>query len=246
MYKLRPSYLKNIISNPYNFFKLERNLANLEQVSKGIEREPLSYLLYEQLTNNTKYEKQVAGTLEIAKDAVLQGTCDILTSDAIIDIKNSIQDDARLINEYKYQLSAYCAIFNKEKAFLFVDSNIKNETNLNNCRLVEVPIISSKALMEMLTKVVDEIKHLDKLNIGLVIINQKEELDAKMNTYFDNLSKIKQLEKQNKDIEEELKNTVYENDKYSLHFEATRKQKRTIKIEALNQYETKWVITRAK
>ena len=246
MYKLRPSYLKNIVSNPYNYFKLERNISSLEQVSKGIEREAISYLLYEQLTGNSKYEKQVPGTLEIAKDAILQGTCDVLTSDAIIDIKNSIQDDARLINEYKYQLSAYCAIFNKKKAFLFVDNNIKNETNLNNCRLVEVPIIDAKELMEILKKVVEEIKHLDQLNIGLVIINQKQELDSKMALYFENLNKIKELEKQNKDIEAELKNTVYENDQYSLHYEATRKQKRTVKCEALNQYETKWVITRTK
>lgn len=246
MYKLRPSTLKNIIANPYNYFKLEKDISNLEAVKKGIERENISYLLYEQLTNNTNYQKQVKGSLEINQLASIEGSCDILATDAIIDIKNSILDDKKLIDEYKYQLSAYCAIFNKQKAFLFVDSNIKNETNLNNCRLVEVEIIQKKELLELLNKVIDEIINLERLNFDLLIINAKPELDSKLDLYFDNLSKIKELEKQNKDIEAELKDTVYENDKYSLHFEATRKAKRTVKVEQTNEYENKFVISKIK
>ena len=246
MYKLRPSNLKNIISNPYNYFKLEKDISNLEAVKKGIERENISYLLYEQLTNNTNYQKQVKGSLEINQLATIEGTCDILANDAIIDIKNSILDDKKLIDEYKYQLSAYCAIFNKQKAFLFVDSNKNLETNINNCRLVEVEIIQKQKLLELLNKVVDELMNLERLNFDLVIINQRPELDSKLDTYFNNLSKIKELEKQNKELEAELKDTVYENDQYSLHFEATRKSKRIVKVEQTNDYENKFVISKIK
>ena len=246
MYKLRPSSLKNIISNPYNYFKLEKDISNLEAVKNGIEREPISYLLYEQLAGNKDYQKQVKGSLKINQLATIEGTCDILTSDAIIDIKNSILDDKKLIDEYKYQLSAYCAIFNKTKAFLFVDGNKKLETNLNICRLVEVEIIQKKELLELLNKVIDEIINLERLNFDLIIINQRPELDSKLDTYFNNLAKIKELEKQNKELELELKDTVYENDKYSLHFEATRKAKRTVKVEQTNEYENKFVISKIK
>ena len=244
MIKLRPSTLRNVISNPYNFFKLQKDISNLKQVHNGIEREPINYLLYEQFTNNTNYQKQLRGSLNITNDAILEGTADLITNDAIIDIKSSLQDDNKLINEYKYQLSAYCAIFDKTKAYLFVDSNKGVETNLNNVRLVEVPIIAKDELITTLKKVVDEIKHLDQLNFDLIVINQKADLDSKINVYFDNLAKIKELEKQNKEIEAELKDTVYENEQYSLHYEATRKQKRIVKVETLNEYENKWVITK--
>ena len=246
MYKLRPSNLKNIIANPYNYFKSGTDISNLQAVQNGIERENISYVLYEQLTQNTNYQKQVKGSLEINQLATLEGTCDILAEDAIIDIKNSILDDKKLSDEYKYQLSAYCAIFNKQKAFLFVDSNKNLETNLNNVRLVEVEIISKKELLELLNKVVDAIINLERLNLGLVIINQRPELDSKLDLYFNNLSKIKELEKQNKELEVELKDTVYENDKYSLHYEATRKSKRIVKVEQNNEYENKFVISKIK
>lgn len=246
MYKLRPSNLKNIIANPYNYFKIEKDISNLEAVKNGIERENISYLLYEQLTENKDYQKQVKGSLEINQLATIEGTCDILATDAIIDIKNSILDDKKLVDEYKYQLSAYCAIFNKTKAFLFVDANKKLETNINNCRLIEVQIIQKKELLELLNKVIDEIMNLERLNFDLIIINQRPELDSKLDTYFNNLSKIKELEKQNKELELELKDTVYENDKYSLHFEATRKAKRIVKVEQINEYENKFVISKIK
>ena len=246
MYKLRPSNLKTVIANPYNYFKLEKDISNLKAVQNGIERESISYLLYEQLTQNTNYQKQIKGSLEINQLATIEGTCDILANDAIVDIKNSILDDKKLIDEYKYQLSAYCAIFNKQKAFLFVDSNKNLETNLNNCRLIEVDIISKKQLLELLNKVIDEIINLERLNFELVIVNQKPELDSKLDIYFDNLSKIKELEKANKEIEAELKDTVYQNDKYSLHYEATRKAKRTVKVEQTNEYENKFVISKIK
>ena len=244
MIKLRPSTLKSVISNPYNYFKLQKDISTLKAVNNGIEREAISYLLYEQFTNNTNYQKQAQGSININDDTILEGTADIVTNDCIIDIKNSIQDDNKLINEYKYQLSAYCAIFDKSKAYLFVDTNKGCETNLNNVRMVEVPIIAKDELINTLKKVVDEIKHLDQLNFDLIAINQKPDVDSKMFLYFDNLNKIKELEKQNKKIEAELKDTVYENEQYSLHYEANRKQKRIVKVETLNEYETKWVISK--
>ena len=244
MIKLRPSTLRSVISNPYNYFKLQKDISSLKQVNNGIEREAISYLLYEQFTNNTNYGKQVPGSININDNAILEGTADIVANDCIIDIKNSIQDDAKLINEYKYQLSAYCAIFDKPKAYLFVDTNKGCETNLNKVRLIEVPIIAKDELINTLKLVVDEIKHLDQLNFDLIVINQKPDLDSKINVYFDNLNKIKDLEKQNKEIETQLKDSVYENEQYSLHYEATRKQKRIVKVETLNEYENKWVITK--
>ena len=244
MIKLRPSTLKSVISNPYNYFKLQKDISTLKAVNNGIEREAISYLLYEQFTNNTNYQKQAQGSININDDTILEGTADIVTNDCIIDIKNSIQDDNKLINEYKYQLSAYCAIFDKSKAYLFVDTNKGCETNLNKVRLIEVPIIAKDELITTLKKVVDEIKHLDQLNFDLIVINQKPDVDSKMFLYFDNLNKIKELEKQNKKIEAELKDTVYENEQYSLHYEANRKQKRIVKVETLNEYENKWVITK--
>ena len=88
--------------------------------------------------------------------------------------------------------------------------------------------------------------NLERINFDLLIINQRPELDSKLDIYFENLNKIKELEKQNKELEVELKDTVYENDKYSLHYEAARKSKRTVKAEQTNEYENKFVISKRK
>lgn len=245
MIKLRPSFLKNVLANPYNYFKLEKDISNLSAVKNGLERENLSYLLYEKFTNNTNYEKQVKGTFNINDNAVLMGTSDILTSDSIVDIKNSKLDDNKLIAEYQYQLSAYCLMFNKSHAYLFVDSNKNSETNINNVRLIEVPIIPFDVLTSQLLSCVNTIKELDNLNFNLIMVNKNELMDEQFNKYFELKNKIKELEKEVKEVETSLLSSdVYENDLYSLHYEATKKIKRIVKNEWNNEYENKLVITK--
>ena len=245
MIKLRPSFLKNVIANPYNYFKIEKDISNLSAVKNGLDREAISYLLYDQYTKNTNYQKQVKGSFKINDNAVLMGTCDILTSDSIIDIKNSKLDDTKLIAEYQYQLSAYCLIFNKTHAYLFVDSNKNSETNINMVRLIEVPLIPFDVLKSQLVSCVNTIKELDNLNFNLIMINKNELMDEQLNKYFELKNKIKELEKEVKEVETSLLNSdVYENELYSVHYEATKKVKRIVKNEWTNEYENKLVITK--
>ena len=110
MFKVRPSYLKAIISNPYNYFKSEKDISNLEAVKKGITREELSYKLYNQLVKGpVDYQQQLQGSAEVG-DILLQGTADIVKSNCVIDIKNSVQEDNKLIEEYKIDelATTYC------------------------------------------------------------------------------------------------------------------------------------------
>lgn len=245
MYKFRPHFLKNIIANPYNYFKLEKDISYLDSVQNGLVRENLSYLLYEQYAHTTNYEKQVKGSFQINDNAVLIGTADIITSDSVIDIKNSKLDDNKLIAEYQYQLSAYCLMFNKQHAYLFVDSNKNSDTNINNVRLVEVPLIPFESLKSQLISCVNTIKELDDLNFNLIMINKNELMDEQLNKYFDLKNKIKELEKEVKEVENSLMSSdVYENDLYSIHYEATKKYKRIVKNEWENEYENKLVITK--
>lgn len=245
MIKLRPSFLKNVIANPYNYFKLEKDISNLECVKNGIEREQLSYLLYEKYTNTTNYKKQVKGTYQINDNGVLIGTCDIMTSDSIIDIKNSKLDDTKLIAEYQYQLSAYCLMFNKSYAYLFIDSNKNSETNINMVRMVEVPLIPFETLKSQLLACVNTIKELDDLNFNLIMINKNDLMDEQLIKYFELKNKIKELEKEVKEVENSLMSSdVYENDLYSIHYEATKKYKRIVKNEWENEYDKKLVITK--
>ena len=170
MYKFRPSYLKSLIANPANYWKLTQDISNLEAVKQGITREKTSYELYEKLTSNKDYQAQVLEVVE-HKEWTLQGTADIVTKDSIIDIKNSVQNDTQLIKEYQYQLSAYCYLFKKEKAYLFVDSNKGDEKDLSKVRLIQVPIIPAQELVETLNAVAQSIQELEKLNFNLIVIN---------------------------------------------------------------------------
>ena len=122
MFKFRPSFLKKVVQNPANYWLATQDISNLKAVKQGIDREKLSYSLYEKLTADKDYHAQEWESKSL-NDWTIEGTADIVSSEAIVDIKNSIQSDKDLIAEYKYQLSAYCYLFNKTKAYLFVDSN---------------------------------------------------------------------------------------------------------------------------
>ena len=240
MFKFRPSYLKNVIANPANYWKATQDISNLKQVANGIQREQLSYSLYEKLTNDKDYKAQEK-TSKSLNDWTIEGTADIVSSEAIIDIKNSIQKDKDLIAEYKYQLSAYCYLFNKTKAYLFVDSNKAKEQDLSKCRLLEVEIIPAKEFEALMDSVCKTIQELDKLNFNLVIKNQDVDYETALEKYFSNKEQIKVLEAENKELEKQF-NKVYENDKYLVQYEATRKFKTSITKEPTNEYQVKLTI----
>lgn len=240
MFKFRPSYLKNVIANPANYWKATQDISNLKQVANGISREAISYMLYEQLTNDREYTPQEKASKTV-NDWTIEGTADIVTNDSIIDIKNSIQKDKDLIAEYKYQLSAYCYLFNKTKAYLFIDSNKAKEQDLSKCRLIEVDIIPAKEFEALMDSVVKTIQELDKLNFNLIIKNQDVEYEAELEKYFSNKEQIKKLEAENKELEKHF-NKPYENDKFLVQYEATRKFKTSITKEPTNDYQVKLAV----
>lgn len=235
MYKFRPSYLKSLIANPANYWKLTQDISNLEAVKQGITREAISYELYEKLTNDPTYHRQQWQSKSL-NDWTIAGTADIVTNDSIIDIKNSIQTDTQLIKEYQYQLSAYCYLFNKEKAFLFVDSNKGENKDLSKIRLIQVPIIPAQELVNTLDAVAQSIKELENLNFNLIVINKNQEYDSMLDKYFKNKAQIKQLEQENKEIAEKL-NKPYENENYIVQWEATRHIQRIVNTITTNNYD---------
>lgn len=235
MYKFRPSYLKTIIANPANYWKLTQDISNLEAVKQGINREKTSYELYEKLTSNKDYKAQVLEAVD-HKQWTLVGTADIITNDSIIDIKNSIQNDTQLIKEYQYQLSAYCYLFKKEKAYLFIDSNKGDEKDLSKVRLIQVPIIPAQELIDTLNAVAQSIQELENLNFNLIVINKNSEYDSMLEHYFTNKAQIKQLEQENKEIAKKL-NKPYENDNYIVQYEATRHTQRIVNTIPTNTYD---------
>ena len=240
MFNFRPSYLKSVIANPANYWKATQDISNLKQVANGISREAISYMLYEKLTNDRDYKPQERATKSL-NEWTIEGTADIVSAEAIVDIKNSIQKDKDLIAEYKYQLSAYCYLFNKTKAYLFVDSNKAQEQDLSKCRLVEVEIIPAKEFEVLMDSVCKTIQELDKLNFNLIIKNQDVEYEAELEKYFSNKEQIKKLEAENKELEKHF-DKVYENDKFLVQYEATRKFKTSISKEATNEYQVKLAV----
>ncbi|MBO7694109.1 MAG: hypothetical protein J6T10_15940 [Methanobrevibacter sp.] len=164
------------------------------------------------------------------------GTADIITNDSIIDIKNSIQNDTQLIKEYQYQLSAYCYLFKKEKAYLFIDSNKGDEKDLSKVRLIQVPIIPAQELIDTLNAVAQSIQELENLNFNLIVINKNSEYDSMLEHYFTNKAQIKQLEQENKEIAKKL-NKPYENDNYIVQYEATRHTQRIVNTIPTNTYD---------
>ena len=240
MFKFRPSYLKQLVQNPANYWKATQDISNLKAVKQGIEREKLSYSLYETLTNDKDYHAQQWASKSL-NDWTIEGTADIVSKEAIIDIKNSIQDDKKLIDEYKYQLSAYCYLFNKTKAYLFVDSNKAQEQDLSKVRLIEVEIIPAKEFEVLMDSLCKTIQELDKLNFNLIIKNQDVDYEKELEKYFSNKEQIKKLEAENKELEKKF-DKVYENDKFIVQYEATRKFNTKITKTPTNEYTVKLAI----
>lgn len=220
---LRASLLGDIVANPYNYFKKPQDISDLPQVQKGVKREPISYELFTQLNPNVVFEKQQAKLIIIDDDIQLTGTPDIITQDAVIDIKNSIQPDAKLKANYLYQLTAYCYLFKKEKAYLFVDTNKDEERDLSKCRLIEVDVKEQlqdfENLLKGIKKAIDE---LNEHNFSLTLEPSNNDKDELITTYKQIIKELSILEQQKKDIESKLLTTPYENSDYSIHWEAKR------------------------
>lgn len=240
MFKFRPSYLKSVVANPANYWKATQDISNLKAVKQGIDREKLSYVLYEKLTGDKDYHSQQWESKSL-NDWTIEGTADIVSKEAIIDIKNSIQDDKKLIDEYKYQLSAYCYLFNKTRAYLFVDSNKAQEQDISKVRLIEVEIIPAQEFEALMDSVCKTIKELDKLNFNLIIKNQDVDYEKELEKYFSNKEQIKKLESENKELEKQF-NKVYENDKFLVQYEATRKFSTKITKTPTNEYTLKLAV----
>lgn len=143
-FSIRASQLKEIVGDPLNYFYLaNKPEITSDAIENGKEREILSYELFTKYMEGKidHFEEQKEGVLcikESGANIILTGHADILATGMVIDIKNSKRTDKELIDDYKWQLWAYCKIFGVYKAYLFVDSNSGNDMDLNKCRLVEI------------------------------------------------------------------------------------------------------------
>lgn len=144
-YPIRASQLKEIVGDPLNYFYLANKPdVTTDAIENGKEREILSYELFTKYMEGKvdTFEEQKEGSLVINQtgaNIILTGHADILAPGMVIDIKNSQRTDKELIDDYKWQLWAYCKIFGVYKAYLFVDANTGNDEKLDKCRLVEIP-----------------------------------------------------------------------------------------------------------
>lgn len=149
MWEFRASELGAIISDPVNYYKLAVG-ENVETpaMKNGKDREVLSYSMYDRIAEKKNYKKQVS--LEYtASDFKITGHPDIVDGDTVVDIKNSNRSDEELIKAYWYQLNAYALMCHTEKAFLFVDNNVGQETDFKLTRLIQVPVDTKKFLEDV-------------------------------------------------------------------------------------------------
>ena len=149
MWEFRASELGDIISDPVNYYKLAVG-ENVETpaMKNGKEREVLSYSMYDNIAKNKDYKKQLS--LEfIAPDFKITGHPDIVDGNMVVDIKNSKRSDEELIKAYWYQLNAYALMCNTKEAWLFVDNNVGQETDMGLTRLIKVPVDSKKFLEDV-------------------------------------------------------------------------------------------------
>lgn len=205
MYNIRASMLGSILSNPNNYFTKKGSISMLPQVQKGIDREIISYSLYDSFVDKSllEYEKQKENTKTIG-NITLIGHADIVGSDFVVDIKNSKQNKDALIKEYKYQLAAYCYLFDKKKAFLFVDRNENTNTIVEACELIEVDISSIN--IEKILKALEKV--LDKLNVKPL---ERKDVEPLFFQYEETKQRIEKLKNELKQYEEEIEKLFEKN-----------------------------------
>ena len=208
--QLRASELKNVISDPVNYFKLiDSPTKETQAMFMGKQREDLSYLIYDKFLAihpefklDTNYDDQKAGEFEVEGVKI---TChaDIVHSGIVVDIKNSKQDDSHLLANYWYQLNAYAYCFNCDKAYLFVDNNAGMDMDVNLCRMVEVPVDKQKFIAE-LTYAIKLLKSLSRQK-DEVVNTSKSKLAQLMSDYYDLQNLIQQKQKELEALEPEIK-----------------------------------------
>ena len=149
MIELRASELADFISDPINYYKnaVKEDVKTPAMVN-GIEREVLSYSMYDNIAKNKDYKKQLALEYTTA-DFKITGHPDIVDGDMVVDIKNSKRSDEELIKAYWYQLNAYALMCKSKQAWLFVDNNAGQETDMGLTRLIQVPVDSKKFLEDV-------------------------------------------------------------------------------------------------
>lgn len=234
MIKLRSSKMRMLRSNPYNYFKESKDITNLEMVKKGIKREAISYKLFEALNPNVAYQSQVSKSKTIYLNVELEGTPDIITKDTIYDIKNSKQSNDELVKAYTDQLNCYGYLFGIKKLYLFVDRNDNEEADINKCETIEIPY--NPDYNRILEKVAYAIKVINGMNESLLFCKKDEAKDDLLNQLFKYKKEVEELNGKIKTIEARL-DTPYENDLYSIHYEAKRKAKRSVTTNYTNDYE---------
>lgn len=200
MIELRASELADFISDPLNYFKnaVKEDVKTPAMVN-GIEREVLSYSMYDNIAKNKDYKKQLA--LEYTtSDFKITGHPDIVDGDMVVDIKNSQRSDEELIKAYWYQLNAYALMCNTNQAWLFVDNNAGQEVDMELTRLIQVPV-DTKKFLDDVNNAVNLIK-----SVGYLIrdkITPKSELGTLIN-------KLAKLQEQQAKLDEEVANVKTE------------------------------------
>lgn len=204
-YKIRASLLNKILANPSIYFEEQKDLSHLPQIKKGRSREIISYELFNDFKKDLdiEYEEQKEGIKNIG-NVELIGHADIVSKDYIVDIKNSKQDDNKLIEEYKYQLAAYSYLFDIKDVYLFVDNNSGTNTDLRKCRLIKVDI-SNINLEEIITKLE---KKLDTLNQPLL---ERDDLEPLFFQYEETKRRLEEIKKELSKYEEEIEKIFAKN-----------------------------------
>lgn len=205
MYKIRASYLKEVLQNPANYFKDNVDISHLEAVQNGKIREIISYELFNEFKHDfdLNYKRQAEGYKEFSNFAI-SGHPDILGKDYIIDIKNSKQNDNKLIEEYKYQLATYAYLFDIKNVYLFVDNNKALETDLDKCRLIKVDITDID-FEKTLSSLEEALKELETKPI------EKEEIAPLFIEYESVKEQIELLNATKKKLEEDIQQLFNEN-----------------------------------
>lgn len=242
MYKIRASYLSNILSNPDNYFQDIPDISNLPQVKKGRVREIISYELFNDFKHDLdlNYKKQVEATKTFG-DIELIGHPDILGNDYIVDIKNSKMDDEKLIKEYQYQLATYAYLFDIKNVYLFIDNNTGTKADLSKCRLIKVDI-SDINMEETLTS----------LEYSLNILTQKPTIIEDENIFaeYDALLRaIEEFNKKKKELESEFDMLAKKSIIQSKHYILKPAFKKNIKYQTTKtalpwngEYKESWIL----
>lgn len=230
--QLRASGLADFVSDPLVYYK---NFAKENVVTKamqnGIDRESISYKIFEDFTKCKEYDAQKEGVVK-GEGWVITCHADIVAGKVVYDIKNSIRKDDELVKDYWYQLNAYAVAFDCDKAFLFVDTNEGTNTDTAKCRLVEIPVDKNK-FMQDVNNAVAFLKTLSYQEAG-----EATKSNSKIATMIKRLGEIKSqqnaLELEAKDLQKQLEKSMKNYYSYqSGDYVCTKTYRRDIQYETI-------------